>query len=83
MELLFSSGDHILIDVSRRVPMSPGIFVIWDDLELIAKPSPEQRRLSAVGRPLGHCRHAVTTSARSRSSTANRYPLLTVSNSTK
>ena len=37
MEPLLSSGDHILIDVSRTVPAPPGIFVIWDGIALVAK----------------------------------------------
>ena len=37
MEPLFSSGDRILIDVSRKVPVPPGIFVIWDGMGLVAK----------------------------------------------
>ena len=37
MEPLLSSGDRILIDVSRTVPVPPGIFVIWDGMGLIAK----------------------------------------------
>ena len=37
MEPLLSSGDRILIDVSRQVPSPPGIFVIWDGLGLVAK----------------------------------------------
>ena len=37
MEPLLSSGDRILIDVSRTVPVPPGIFVIWDGLGLVAK----------------------------------------------
>ena len=37
MEPLLSSGDRILIDVSRRVPVPPGIFVIWDGMGLVAK----------------------------------------------
>ena len=37
MEPLLSSGDHILIDVSRTVPAPPGIFVIWDGMALVAK----------------------------------------------
>ena len=36
MEPLLSSGDHILIDVSRTVPAPPGIFVIWDGMALVA-----------------------------------------------
>ena len=34
MEPLLSSGDHMLIDVSRTVPAPPGIFVIWDGIAL-------------------------------------------------
>ena len=37
MEPLLLSGDRILIDVSRTVPVPPGIFVIWDGMELVAK----------------------------------------------
>ncbi len=37
MEPLISSGDRILIDTSQRVPVPPGIFVIWDGLGLVAK----------------------------------------------
>ena len=36
MEPLLSSGDHIMIDVSRTVPAPPGIFVIWDGIALVA-----------------------------------------------
>ena len=32
-----SSGDRIFIDVSRRVPVLPGILVIWDGMGLVAK----------------------------------------------
>ena len=37
MEPLLSSGDRIMIDVSRQAPSPPGIFVIWDGLGLVAK----------------------------------------------
>ena len=37
MDPLLSSGDQILIDVSRQVPVPPGIFVIWDGMGLVAK----------------------------------------------
>jgi phage repressor protein C with HTH and peptisase S24 domain len=37
MEPLLSTGDRILIDVSQRVPVPPGIFVIWDGMGLVAK----------------------------------------------
>lgn len=37
MEPLLSSGDRILIDTSQRVPVPPGIFVIWDGMGLVAK----------------------------------------------
>ena len=37
MEPLLSSGDRILIDVSRQVPVPPGVFVIWDGMGLVAK----------------------------------------------
>ena len=34
---LLSSRDRILIDVSQRVPVPPGLFVIWDGMGLVAK----------------------------------------------
>jgi len=37
MEPLLSSGDRILINTSQRVPVPPGIFVIWDGMGLVAK----------------------------------------------
>ena len=37
MEPLLSSGDRILIDATRTVPVPPGIFVIWDGMGLVAK----------------------------------------------
>ena len=37
MEPLLSTGDRILIDVSRQVPVPPGIFIIWDGMGLVAK----------------------------------------------
>ncbi len=37
MEPLLSSGDRILVDTSQRVPVPPGIFVIWDGMGLVAK----------------------------------------------
>lgn len=37
MEPLLASGDRILIDTSQRMPVPPGIFVIWDGLGLVAK----------------------------------------------
>ena len=37
MEPLLSSGDRILIDSSQKVPVPPGIFVIWDGMGLVAK----------------------------------------------
>ncbi|MYJ16778.1 MAG: S24 family peptidase [Gemmatimonadetes bacterium] len=37
MEPVLASGDRILIDVSRTVPVRPGIFVIWDGMGLVAK----------------------------------------------
>jgi|TARA_Y100000031_G_scaffold110570_1_gene121779 phage repressor protein C with HTH and peptisase S24 domain len=37
MEPLLASGDRILIDTSQRVPVPPGIFVIWDGMGLVAK----------------------------------------------
>jgi len=37
MEPLFASGNRILIDTSQRVPVPPGIFVIWDGMGLVAK----------------------------------------------
>jgi phage repressor protein C with HTH and peptisase S24 domain len=37
MEPLLASGDRIMIDTSQRVPVPPGIFVIWDGMGLVAK----------------------------------------------
>ena len=37
MEPVASSRQRILIDVSRRVPVASGIFVIWDGLWLVTK----------------------------------------------
>jgi phage repressor protein C with HTH and peptisase S24 domain len=37
MEPLLASGDRVLIDTSQRVPVPPGIFVIWDGMGLVAK----------------------------------------------
>jgi len=37
MEPLLSSGDRILIDTAQRVPVPPGIFVIWDSMGIVAK----------------------------------------------
>jgi phage repressor protein C with HTH and peptisase S24 domain len=37
MEPLLASGDRVLIDTSQRVPVPPGIFVIWDGIGLVAK----------------------------------------------
>jgi phage repressor protein C with HTH and peptisase S24 domain len=37
MEPLLASGDRVLIDISQRVPVPPGIFVIWDGMGLVAK----------------------------------------------
>ena len=37
MEPLLSTGDRIMVDTSRRVPVPPGIFVIWDGMGPVAK----------------------------------------------
>jgi phage repressor protein C with HTH and peptisase S24 domain len=37
MEPLLSPGDRILLDTSQRIPVPPGIFVIWDGMGLVAK----------------------------------------------
>jgi phage repressor protein C with HTH and peptisase S24 domain len=37
MEPLLATGDRILIDTSQRIPVPPGIFVIWDGMGLVAK----------------------------------------------
>ena len=37
MEPLLAGGDRILIDTSQRIPVPPGIFVIWDGMGLVAK----------------------------------------------
>ena len=37
MEPLLASGDRILIDTSQRIPVPPGVFVIWDGMGIVAK----------------------------------------------
>ena len=37
MDPLLASGDRIMVDTSQRVPVPPGIFVIWDGMGLVAK----------------------------------------------
>jgi phage repressor protein C with HTH and peptisase S24 domain len=37
MEPELSSGDRIMVDTSQRVPVPPGIFVIWDGMGIVAK----------------------------------------------
>ncbi|MGE0257105.1 MAG: helix-turn-helix transcriptional regulator, partial [Alphaproteobacteria bacterium] len=37
MEPLLGSGDRIMLDTSQRIPVPPGIFVIWDGMGLVAK----------------------------------------------
>jgi phage repressor protein C with HTH and peptisase S24 domain len=37
MKPMLSTGDRIMVDTSRRVPAPPGIFVIWDDMGIVAK----------------------------------------------
>ena len=37
MEPLLAPGDRILVDTSQRIPVPPGIFVIWDGMGLVAK----------------------------------------------
>ncbi|MBI1209264.1 MAG: peptidase S24 [Azospirillum sp.] len=37
MEPMLPSGSRIMIDVSKRVPSPPGVFVIWDGYGLVAK----------------------------------------------
>ncbi|WP_270933831.1 S24 family peptidase [Falsiroseomonas oryzae] len=37
MQPLLHSGDRILVDTSQRVPVPPGIFVIWDGMGVVAK----------------------------------------------
>ena len=37
MEPVLSTGDRILIDVSLKVPVPPGVFVIWDGMGLVSK----------------------------------------------
>jgi phage repressor protein C with HTH and peptisase S24 domain len=32
MEPLLSTGDRIMVDTNQRVPVPPGIFVIWDGM---------------------------------------------------
>jgi len=37
MEPLLATGDRILVDTRQRVPVPPGIFVIWDGMGIVAK----------------------------------------------
>ena len=37
MEPLLASGDRILIDTSRRMPMPPWTFAIWDGMGFLVK----------------------------------------------
>jgi phage repressor protein C with HTH and peptisase S24 domain len=37
LDPVLASGDRILIDTSQRVPVPPGVFVIWDGMGLVAK----------------------------------------------
>lgn len=37
MEPLLGSGDRIVVDTSRQLPVPPGVFVIWDGMGLVAK----------------------------------------------
>lgn len=37
MEPLLGSGDRIVLDSSQKIPVPPGIFVIWDGMGLVAK----------------------------------------------
>jgi phage repressor protein C with HTH and peptisase S24 domain len=36
MAPLLAPGDRILVDTAQRVPVPPGIFVIWDGLGVVA-----------------------------------------------
>jgi hypothetical protein len=36
IETIFDNAD-ILVDTSQRVPVPPGIFVIWDGMGIVAK----------------------------------------------
>ena len=31
-----STGDRVLIDTRQSVPVPPGIFVVWDGIEVVA-----------------------------------------------
>ena len=37
MEPLASCGDWLLIDISERAPVPPGIFVVWGRMRLVTK----------------------------------------------
>jgi hypothetical protein len=37
MAPLLAPGDRILVDTAQRVPVPPGLFVIWDGLGVVAK----------------------------------------------
>ena len=34
---LASHGDRLLIDISERAPVPPGVFVVWDEMGLVTK----------------------------------------------
>lgn len=36
-EPLVSSGDRIIVDTGQRVPVPPGLFVVWDGMGLVFK----------------------------------------------
>lgn len=55
MEPDYLSGDRVLVDLSRRMPTPPGVFVVWDGLGLVLKrlelvigATPRKVRLSSV-----------------------------------
>ena len=64
MDPLLSSGDRILIDTSQRIPVPPGIFVIWDGMGLVAKRiehvfASKHHRTAHLGEQRGAVHHAI------------------------
>ena len=72
MEPVLSSGDRIMVDTSQRIPVPPGIFVIWDGMGIVAKRI--EHILSSTRRSCASCRSTPITrpmSATPRRSTSS------------
>jgi len=51
MEPVLGCGDRIILDTNQPVPVTPGIFVIWEGLGLVAKPVEHVTHCGSGGRP--------------------------------